>query len=685
MSSLELLEADIRERFADFLKSFKNSAGEYYYKNMLSQMVVTGQKHLVINFEDLLEYDPQLAEQLIEKPTKVIEATSAAIRDVMMSSINITYARKVKRFIARFKKLPEVIPIRKIRSEHIGKLIMIEGILTRVSSIKQQIVKAAYRCERCSEITYVEAVSLNEKISPPEKCQHCGGRVFKLIPEESEFIDWQRLTIQERPEELPPAQLPRSIEAIAREDLVDVAKPGDRIIVVGILKAVREHTGMGTTFRPEIEVNNIELSEKGLEEIEITPEDEEKIKTLAKDPMIHEKIIQSIAPSIYGYREVKEGIAYLLFGGVQKTLPDGVRIRGDINILLVGDPGTAKSQLLQYVARIAPRGIYTSGKGSTAAGLTAAVVKDRSTGDWYLEAGALVLADGGIACVDEIDKMRNEDRVAMHEVMEQQTVSIAKAGIVATLNARTSILASANPTLGRFVEQKSIVENVNLPITILSRFDLIFPLKDEPDEERDTKMSDHILRLHQTRGYVSPPPIEPELLRKYIAYMRKNVKPRLSDEAMEKIKEYYVEMRRHGKSGGSIPITPRQLEALVRMTEARAKMALRDVATKDDAEAAIRLMNYVLEKTAYDIETEKIDIDVLLTGKTRSQREKMNIIMDYIRSKVKEIGGPIKREFAAEEIEKIHGIEKNTVLEIIEKLLKEGILFEARPGYVMPT
>jgi replicative DNA helicase Mcm len=683
--SLELLEADIRERFVDFLKSFKNSAGEYYYKNMLSQMVVTGQKHLVINFEDLLEYDQQMAEQLIEKPSKVIEAASAAIRDVMMSSININYARKVKRFIARFKKLPEVIPIRKIRSEHVGKLIMIEGILTRVSSIRQQLVKAAYRCEKCSEITYVEAASPDERINPPEKCQHCGGRVFKLIPEESEFIDWQRLTIQERPEELPPAQLPRSIEAIAREDLVDVAKPGDRIIVVGILKSVREHTGMGMTFRPEIEVNNIELSEKGMEEIEITPEDEEKIKNLAKDPMIHEKIIQSIAPSIYGYREIKEGIAYLLFGGVPKVLPDGMRIRGDINVLLVGDPGTAKSQILQYVARIAPRGIYTSGKGSTAAGLTAAVVKDRTTGDWYLEAGALVLADGGVACVDEIDKMRNEDRVAMHEVMEQQTVSIAKAGIVATLNARTSILASANPTLGRFVEQKSIVENVNLPITILSRFDLIFPLKDEPDEERDTKMSEHILRLHQTRGYVSPPPIEPELLRKYIAYMRKNVKPKLSDEAMDRIKEYYVEMRKLGKNGGSIPITPRQLEALVRMTEARAKMALRDVATKDDAEAAIRLMNYVLEKTAYDVETEKIDIDMLLTGKTKSQRDKMNIIMDYIRSKVKEIGGPIKKEFAAEEIEKAHGIEKNTVLEIIEKLLKEGILFEAKPGYVMPT
>lgn len=682
--SLELLEADIREKFVDFLKSFKNSRGEYYYRNAISQMAITGQKHLVINFEDLLEYDTKIAEELIEKPIKVIEAASAAIKDVM-STINISYARKVRRFAARFKKLPELTQIRRIRSDHVGKLIMIEGILTRVSSIKQQIVKAAYRCEKCSEITYIEAAELNERINPPERCSHCGGRIFKLIPEESEFIDWQRLTIQERPEELPPAQLPRSIEAIAREDLVDVAKPGDRIIVVGVLRSVREHSGMGMTFRPEIDVNYIELSEKGMEEIEITPEDEEKIKKLAKDPMIHEKIIQSIAPSIYGYREIKEGIAYLLFGGVPKVLPDGVRVRGDVNILLVGDPGTAKSQLLQYVARIAPRGIYTSGKGSTAAGLTAAVVKDRATGDWYLEAGALVLADGGIACVDEIDKMRNEDRVAMHEVMEQQTVSIAKAGIVATLNARTSILASANPTLGRFVEQKSVIENVNLPITILSRFDLIFPIKDKPDEEIDTKMSEHILRLHQIRGYVTPPPIEPELLKKYIAYVRKSVKPKLSDEALERIKRYYVEMRKIGKESGSIPITPRQLEALVRMTEARAKMALREMATEEDADAAIKLMNYVLEIAAYDIETEKIDIDVLLTGKSKSQRDKMNIIMDYIKSKVKEIGGPIKRDFAAEEIEREHGIPKDAVLEIIERLLKEGILFEAKPGYIMPT
>jgi len=684
--TLEISELDPREKFANFYKSFKTSEGEYKYRRLLSQMAITGQRSLHIDFDDLMQYDHELAERLIEKPFRYIEAASNAVGDVMRI-INLNYAMKVKRFKARFRKLPEVTPLRKIRAEHLGKLIMIEGILTRSSSVKQQLIRGIFECQNCGAAIAVEAKRREERVVQPKICPNCRKNgPFKLILEESEFIDWQRLTIQEKPEELPPGQLPRSIEAIAREDLVDVARPGDRVVVVGILKPIREYSPRGSlsTFRPEIEINSIDVSEKGLEEIEISPEDEEAIKELAKDPLIHEKIIRSIAPSIYGYREIKEGIAYLLFGGVPKTLPDGVRIRGDINILLVGDPGTAKSQLLQYVSRIAPRGIYTSGKGSTAAGLTAAVVRDKLTGDWYLEAGALVLADGGVACVDEIDKMRNEDRVAMHEVMEQQTVSIAKAGIVATLNARTAILAAANPTLGRFIEQKPITENVNLPVTILSRFDLIFKIRDIPDETIDEKMSEHILRLHQLRGYTGPTPIPPDLLKKYISYARKNVQPRISQEAFERIKKYYVEMRKKGKEVGSIPITPRQLEALVRMSEARAKMALREEATKEDAEAAIRLMSYVLETTAYDRETQSIDIDVLMTGKSRSQREKLGKLMDIIREKIREISGPVKREEIVEAA-KNAGLEESFIELALEKLSKEGVIFEPRQGYIMLT
>ncbi|RLE51758.1 MAG: MCM family protein, partial [Candidatus Methanomethylicota archaeon] len=422
---IELIEQDPRERFANFFKSFQTPDGEYKYRKRLSQMAITGQKSLLIDFEDLMQFDHELAEQVIEKPTRYLEAASYAVGDVMRI-VNLNYAMKVREFRARFRRLPELTPLRKIRAEHLGKLIMIEGILTRASSVKQQLIRGVFECPRCGTKIPVESKSEGERVTPPDRCANPDCRYkgpFKLLLEESTFIDWQRLTIQEKPEELPPGQLPRSIDAIARGDIVDVARPGDRVVVVGVLKPRPEFSPRGrlTTYSPILEINSIDVAEKGLEEIEITPEDEEKIKELAKDPFIHQKIIQSIAPSIYGYEEIKEGIAYLLFGGVPKQLPDGVRIRGDINILLVGDPGTAKSQLLQYVARIAPRGIYTSGKGSTAAGLTAAVVRDKVTGDWYLEAGALVLADGGVACIDEIDKMRSEDRVAMHEAMEQQS------------------------------------------------------------------------------------------------------------------------------------------------------------------------------------------------------------------------------------------------------------------------
>ena len=312
------------------------------------------------------------------------------------------------------------------------------------------------------------------------------------------------------------------------DDIVDVARPGDHVGIVGIVRAFAPSLmGMGKlrTFILQLDANSIEVLGKEPETSPPTPEEEEKMHALAKDPWVHRKIISSIAPSIFGYEHIKEAIMYLLFGGVSKSLPD-VNIRGEMNALLIGDPGTAKIQLLQYVARIAPRGLYTSGRGTTAAGLTAAVVREKG-GSMRLEAGALVLADKGIACIDEMDKMRPEDRVAIHEAMEQHTVSVAKGGIVATLNARTAVLAAANPSLGRYEPNRTVAENVPLPVTILSRFDLIFVLRDVPNKESDGKMSQHILEIHR-RG-VSPveAPVDAELLRKYVSYA-KGIKPVLN-------------------------------------------------------------------------------------------------------------------------------------------------------------
>src|SRR3989442_2101173 len=432
--------------------------------------------------------------------------------------------------------------------------------------------------------------------SPGSVCPYCKQQsAWELLEERCKFKNTQEARIQERPEDLPPGQLPRYLDVRLEDDIVDSARPGDRVAVTSIVRAEKQYVGEKgrlRTFNLYLEANFVDVVGKETEVVEITREDEKKILEASKDPFVHRKLIMSLAPSIYGYGEIKEGILYLLFGGVSKHLPDGVSIRGDLNTLLIGDPGTAKSQLLQYVSRIAPRGLYTSGRGSSAAGLTAAVLREK-TGGMVLEAGALVLADKGIACIDEIDKMLPIDRVAIHEALEQQTVSIAKGGIVATLNARASVLAAGNPKHGHYDRYLNVYENINLDVTILSRFDLIFLLKDEPDEEYDSRMAAHILELHKTKLNPEAAPFAPDFLRKYIAYS-KRINPVLSLEALKELQDFYLKMRIKGGKSAAVAITPRQLEALVRLAEARAPAFLRDQGMVEDPETALRIMNMYL-------------------------------------------------------------------------------------------
>lgn len=649
-------------------------------------MASLNKRSLVIDFEDLLVCDHELASNLIENPAKTIEAASRAILDVMRVE-NMEYASKVKSFNARFRRLTEVTSLRAIRVDLLNKLIMVEGIITRATAVKHLLVNAAFRCERCGEEVLQPQPGgpvVQPQQCPNPSCQRRGP--FKLISERSSFIDWQKITLQEKPEDLPPGQLPRSLDVLVRDDLVDVARPGDRVSVVGVLKPQQDITAKGgklTTFSSYVEANYLDVAERGTEEVEITPEDEQKIRDLAKDPLIHSKVVRSIAPSIHGHEDIKEAIAYLLFGGTPKAMPDGVRIRGDINVLLVGDPGTGKSQLLQYVAKIAPRGIYTSGRGSTAAGLTATVVKDRATGEFVLEAGALVLADGGVACIDEIDKMRQDDRVAIHEAMEQQTVSIAKAGIVAQLNARASILAAANPAAGRYVSQKTPVENTDLPATILSRFDLIFPIIDRPDEERDRALSDHVLRLHQLQAIAQDNIVPPDLLKKYISFARRYVFPRLTPQAAKRIQDFYLEMRMKSEGPDApVPISARQLEALVRLSEARAKIALRHEVLEEDADAAIRLMKSFLTQVGVDRATGRLDIDTILIGRPRSQSDKIAKLLDILAAMERENEGePIKKDALLERAE-AEGLEKPFVERVLSQWKNEGIVYEPKQGYI---
>ena len=1196
---------DPKIKFEEFLKTFRDpNTGRLKYRDRIRTMTLMGQKSVVIDFSDLYMFDADLAKTLIDEPDQMLEYLSEAIRSVAYIE-NAEYAKSVDKFFPRIRGLTQTVPLRKLRSEHVGKLIAIEGILVRATPIRQKVVKAVFKhllpgCEQ--EFTWPPKGEVGEILETPPICPFCnkttGG--FKFIPEKSKFTDWQKIVIQEKPEEIPAGQLPRSIEVILTGDLVDIARPGDRVIVTGIVRIKQERKKTSKPiFEPYIEANYVEVHQKVLEEVEITQEDEEKIIKLSKDPWIHKKIIASIAPSIYGLWDIKEAIALLLFGGVPKILEDGTKIRGDIHVLIIGDPGMAKSQLLQYVARIAPRGVYTSGKGSTAAGLTAAVVRDKSTGEWYLEAGALVLADGGVCAIDEIDKMREDDRVAIHEAMEQQsyhkdfeilladgtkvkigefiddlmtrqrdkvikgkdteilyvndiyvmaydinkkaivitkadrvsrhkapdkfikitfsngrsiivtpehpiliwnngrietiradkvkpgmitigvnhyelvndddklktllkklnidaetlgkfigfilsdgftyanpnnsyyeigfsntdikligefedilkkmkikysieiqernrkkplytirvismdffntlkgfmpeifidkknrlrerpsrlkriprivfklpvegkkafinaffkgdgfvdnerigfrtsswnlaqdlqdilltlgiysyietedkprtyykvivsgtpsiekiaeilsddhrinkiikllnrsrnrrnyrdelpheiaiilrdvaneldindgyltnivkrkhqihrlkaieyiekakciikemekaledgniqslrrivkltefsklknipystlrykllvkrddkllkeyinaakqkinklkskildieniingnikfiriknveeirnsdsqwvyditvepyhlfvshglvlhnTISIAKAGIVARLNARTAILAAGNPKFGRYLENRTIAENVNLPPTILSRFDLIFIIRDIPEEKHDIGLAEHILHVHKDIERIKPE-IPPDLLRKYISYARRYIRPRLTEEAIKVLEDFFIEMRKMstGSPDSPISITPRQLEALVRLAEAHAKMALRDYVTIDDALEAIRLMKVFLESVGIDVESGRLDIDVIMTGKPRSQQEKLLKVIELIQELEESEGCARIKELAARAKEV--GISREALERILRMLKKEGSIYEPRPG-----
>jgi replicative DNA helicase Mcm len=682
---------DWKIKFYKFLQDFRDTSGNFKYRERVFRMAHMMQKSLVVDFSDIILYDRALARHIEEEPDQALEEFSSALAEYLRKE-QPEYAEVAGRVYARIRQPPRVLKIRELTSDYIGKFVAIEGIVTRVTRVEAKLVKAHYVHitpeGALHEFDYPEQGEMGERIEKPVVCPVCGrtGR-FELVLEKSKFLDWQKIVVQERPEEIPPGQIPRSIEVVLTGDLVDSARPGDRSLITGILRvmptqAVQKASGR-SVFSFYIEANHVDVQQKVLEEIEITREDEEKIRELAKDPWIREKIIASIAPSIYGYYDIKEAIALLLFGGVPKLMFDGTRIRGDIHVLLVGDPGTAKSQLLQYTARLAPRGLYTSGKGSTAAGLTATVLRDKVTGEYYLEAGAMVIADGGVAAIDEIDKMREEDRSAIHEALEQQTVSIAKAGIVARLNARASVLAAGNPRFGRYDLTQPISKNIDLPPTILSRFDLIFVIQDIPSEGKDRRLARHIIGVHSDIEKAKPF-IDPQLLKKYVSYARKYVRPQLTPEAMKLIEEFYVAMRRSGirgeeaKSPPPIAITPRQLEGLIRLAEAHAKMALRDKVTIEDVEEAIRLMYTTLRRVGFDIESKTIDIDVLETGVSRSKREKIREFMKFLNEVFEQTPEIELSQLIKMAREK--GFEKEFAYETIQQLKRSGELYEPSPG-----
>jgi len=681
-------ESALSDKVKDFLSRYKDKFGNYKYLDEIDEMMPKNSKYILVDYNDLV-IEPELVRIFSEDPDSIFNAFSRAIKEALQTRFP-DYAEKIKDEVrVRLVNYPSQRSLRQINSETIGFITSVSGMVVRSSEVKPLAKELVFVCPDEHQTKVIQLKGMDVKM--PVVCDNpnCKHRDFELKPEASKFIDFQILRLQELPEDLPPGQLPHYIDVTIRQDLVDNARPGDRIILTGVVRIEQESVagvprGQSGLYRLRIEGNNIEFlggrgnkSSRKIQREEISPEDEKLIRSLSQSPDVYQRLIDSLAPHIQGHSLIKEAILLLIVGSNQRDLGDGSKIRGDINIFLVGDPGTAKSEMLKFCARIAPRGLYTSGRGSTAAGLTAAVVKDK-TGIMMLEAGAVVLGDQGLVCIDEFDKMKPEDRSALHEVMEQQSASIAKGGIVATLNARTSILAAANPMYGKYDPFKNITENVNLPIPLLTRFDLIFVVRDIPSKEKDESIARHIIELHTPQGTDKRSVIDVDLLTKYLSYAKKGL-PILTKEAEEKILDYYLQMR-NVESEEMITVTPRQLEGIIRLSTARARLLMKDKVEEEDAERAIFLIQSMLQDAGVDVNTGKVDLGVL-QGRPRSEVSKMQLFMDVLKGLEGDNKVAVEERIFVKELEKTEKFTEEEARNYIRRMLREASIYESKPGH----
>lgn len=621
----------VKRRLKEFLKQFHEEGNNfsYKYRDTLRKNYALKQYWISVNLEDLSSFDESLADKLYKSPTDYLplfEEAATEVADEVTAPRPEADGPDIEPVQVTLQSESHASSIRDLNSDQVSRLVKIPGIIVAASGIKAKATQISIQCRSC------RTVVPNIKVKPglegyamPRKCNteqagrpKCPMDPFFIMPDKVKCVDFQILKVQESPDSVPHGEMPRHLQLFADRFLVDRVVPGNRVTVLGIysikkasLKTSKKSDAVGVRA-PYLRVIGIEVETDGVgrtaRDLRFTPEEEEKFRRMAAKPDIHEIIARSIAPAIWGFEDIKKAIACLLFGGSRKIMNDGLTRRGDINVLLLGDPGTAKSQVLKFVERVAPIAVYTSGKGSSAAGLTASIIRDPTTRNFVVEGGAMVLADGGVVCIDEFDKMREDDRVAIHEAMEQQTISIAKAGITTTLNSRCSVLAAANSIFGRWDESKA-EENIDFMPTILSRFDTIFIVKDEHNPERDAILAKHVMNVHMNIGQSkenddggetdnSAAELSLGFLKKFINYARARCGPRLSVEAGEKLKNKYVMMRSSTKEVEdksdkrlAIPITVRQLEAIIRIAESLAKMELQPFAVDRHVEESMRLFH----------------------------------------------------------------------------------------------
>jgi len=611
--------------------TFKEELKDFFYEPEGQQYVdqiLGGKKSVLIDLQALDSWDSDKRQLFVDNAVRYgIKAFEEQLKATVQSqNSNINTDEVEVGFFSSDEFIVPLVPIHDIASKHVGKLIRIKGLVNRTTMIKPFYTHVVFRCRNCGAPT-VPYLQEDPFIltKPFDKCEECKERgQFDPMFENSEFIDSQEFTMQELQKDIS-SSTPQKIPMIMFKGyFMNFVNCGDQLEVYGVVKlsGVYRNKTLSRFNNPYLEVYFIKKESKDPKKIEITANEEEQIKEIGKREDVFDYLVANLAPSLYGIDDAKKACLLALFGGVEREKKD-IIVRGNINVLLVGDPSTGKSQLLRTLALVSPNAMYATGKGTTAAGLTAAMTRDEMTGEWTVNAGVLVLADRGIACIDEMDKMNNDDRVNMHEAMEQQTVSISKAGIHSVLMARTAVIAAANPILGKYDITISIQENIpKFPPTLVNRFDLIFILIDKPDKDRDQEIVSHVSPLREQMEKS----LDRELFKKYIAYA-KRINPEWSIDLDKRIQDYYLAIRKQISGLGQkekIAIAPRQAEALYRITEAYARSSLRDKITENDVDRTIELFNSFLSGIEFDVQS-------LISGKTASQREKWNIVIEVMR------------------------------------------------------
>ncbi|KIW53843.1 hypothetical protein PV05_06254 [Exophiala xenobiotica] len=606
---------ELQSKLREFILAFQID-GIYIYRDQVRENVLVKQYFCDVDLSHLISYNEELAHRLTTDPSGTIPLFEAALRQC---SQRIVFPHTPNIDLPQHQLLlhssVDQTSIRDLNATNVSHLVRIPGIVIGASTLSSKATLLNIQCRNCDHVQTLGVEGGFTGITLPRTCGRikvpgqesgdpCPLDPYFVVHENSQFMDQQILKLQEAPDQVPVGELPRHILVSADRYLTNRVVPGSRCTVIGVFSIYQQNKG---SKKEAIAIRNPYLRAVGISTdvdhsasgASFSDEEIQEFEEMARSPDLYDRFARCIAPSIYGNVDIKKAIACLLMGGSKKILPDGMRLRGDINVLLLGDPGTAKSQLLKFVEKVSPIAIYTSGKGSSAAGLTASVQRDTQTREFYLEGGAMVLADGGVVCIDEFDKMRDEDRVAIHEAMEQQTISIAKAGITTILNARTSVLAAANPIFGRYDDLKSPGENIDFQTTILSRFDMIFIVRDDHDRNRDETIAKHVMGIHMgNQGVEEQTDVEipVEKMKRYISFCKSRCAPRLSAAAAEKLSSHFVSIRdrvaraeRNSNVRSSIPITVRQLEAIIRITESLAKMTLSTIAEEHHVDEAIRL------------------------------------------------------------------------------------------------